>query len=338
MRAALVGLSRFICTPEVAKHRPFMFVRDSIPDASLYVVAVADSMVLGVLGSEVHRLWSLATGGTLEDRPRYHNSRCFDTFPFPSDDTGLTPQLAEHIRHLAEQIDAHRKARQALHDDVTLTGLYNVLAKLRAEEPLSAKDKLIHEHGLVAVLRSLHDELDAAVLQAYGWADLQAALADYRPAAAEARSAAVETLLERLVALNARRAAEEAAGTVRWLRPEFQTRAQAAASASAEPGAPGVQAEIEGTAEAENEALAAPLAPPTAPLAKRAWPAGLPEQIKAVAEVLAGAGRPLAPADLEARFSARGRWRDRLPVILETLEALGRARRTSGEAPRWQRS
>jgi hypothetical protein len=71
---------------------------------------------------------------------------------------------------------------------------------------------------------------------------------------------------------------------------------------------------------------------------KRSWPTGLPEQIKAVAEVLAGAGRPLAPTELEARFTARGRWRDRLPVILETLEALGRARRSTGEPPRWQGS
>jgi hypothetical protein len=37
----------------------------------------------------------------------------------------------------------------------------------------------------------------------------------------------LETLLERLVALDAKRAAEEAAGTVRWLRPEFQARASA---------------------------------------------------------------------------------------------------------------
>ncbi|MBK6862040.1 MAG: hypothetical protein IPG91_00005, partial [Ideonella sp.] len=70
--------------------------------------------------------------------------------------------------------------------------------------------------------------LDAAVLAAYGWGDLQSALADHRPAADEARAAAVETLLERLVALNAKRAAEEAAGTVRWLRPEFQARAHGA--------------------------------------------------------------------------------------------------------------
>jgi hypothetical protein len=54
------------------------------------------------------------------------------------------PPLADRIRHLGEQIDAHRKARQAAHEDVTLTGLYDVLAKLRAEQPLSTKERLIH--------------------------------------------------------------------------------------------------------------------------------------------------------------------------------------------------
>ena len=216
----------------------------------------------------------------------------------------------------------HRKARQAAHEDVTLTGLYDVLAKLRAEQPLSAKERLIHEHGLVAVLRSLHDELDAAVLQAYGWADLQPALADHRPAAAEARTAAVETLLERLVALNAKRAAEEAAGTVRWLRPEFQARASAGQ---------GTQAGLD-VAPEDEAAVGEPAATPAAPVVKRPWPAGLPEQIKAVAELLAASPQPLALADVELRFQARGRWRERLPVILDTLAALGRARPVAGEA------
>jgi len=196
-----------------------------------------------------------------------------------------------------------------------------VLAKLRAEQPLTAKEQVLHEHGLVAVLRSLHDDLDAAVLQAYGWADLQPALADYRPAVAEARAAAVEALLERLVALNAKRAAEEAAGTVRWLRPEFQARAG------------GAQAGLDVAVEAEDEA--APAVVPAAPVAKRPWPVGLPEQIKAVADVLAANPHPLALADLEMRFQARGRWRERLPTILDTLAALGRARQLPGQEMRW---
>lgn len=326
LRPALAGLRRYIGTTETAKHRTFVFIDgDVLPDQKVRVVASDSGGVLGVLSSIAHVEWALAAGGTLEDRPVYNNTTCFEPFPFPSDDTGLTPALADRIRALAEQIDAHRKARQAAHDDVTLTGLYNVLAKLRAELPLSAKEKLLHEHGLVAVLRSLHDELDAAVLQAYGWVDLQAALADHRPAAAEARAAAVETLLERLVALNAKRAAEEAAGTVRWLRPEFQARATADQ---------GAQTGLEVDVQQEDEAV--PAAAPAAPVARRPWPAGLPEQIKAVAELLAASPQPLALADLEARFQARGRWRERLPTIVDTLEAIGRARRIGDTAsPAW---
>ena len=195
------------------------------------------------------------------------------------------------------------------------------------------------------------------MLQAYGWMDLQSALADHRPSAAEARAAAVESLLERLVALNAKRAAEEAAGTVRWLRPEFQARAQDAQVALdvaldvapdvAPDDAPGDGggAPADAAAEAGQAAQAgdarAPASPATAgsaaaPGPKRPWPAGLPEQIKAVAELLAASPQPLALADLEARFQARGRWRERLPLILDTLAALGRARQVGGEAPSWQ--
>ena len=135
----------------------------------------------------------------------------------------------------------------------------------------------------------------------------------------------METLLERLVALNAQRAAEEAAGTVRWLRPEFQARASAPQ---------GAQAGLDVAVEAEDEAPASPAAP-AAPVARRPWPAGLPEQIKAVAELLAASPTPLALADLEARFTARGRWRERLPVILDTLAALGRVRPVAGDSVRW---
>ncbi len=50
-----------------------------------------------------------------------------------------------------------------------MTGMYNVLEKLRSGDPLSAKEKIIHEQGLVSVLKQLHDDLDTAVATAYGW-------------------------------------------------------------------------------------------------------------------------------------------------------------------------
>ncbi len=68
----------------------------------------------------------------------------------------------------------NRKRQQERHPGLTLTGIYNVLEKLRSGEPLTAKEKLIHDQGLVTVLRQIHDELDEAVLEAYGWQDLSA--------------------------------------------------------------------------------------------------------------------------------------------------------------------
>ena len=251
-----------------------------LPDQGLIVLASDDFFDLGVVSSRVHVEWSLAQGGTLEDRPRYNNSRCFETFPFPDEDTGLTPDLRQTIASLAEQIDRHRKRvlgdtlskpltdntnkavpaspstpletlgrdlpgadfwafdsmrppanpATAQHEpprpqepakpskNLTLTGLYNVLDKLRQNLPLTPADKQLHEHGLVSLLRTLHDELDAAVLQAYGYGDLGPVPWGKQPA----QQAWTDALLTRLVALNAQRASEEQQGSIRWLRPAFQ--------------------------------------------------------------------------------------------------------------------
>jgi hypothetical protein len=311
MRRSLLGLPRYIVTGQVAKHRVFQWLDATIlPDDKLIAVASADALHLGVLSSAVHAAWALTAGGRLGvgNDPVYSKSTCFEPFPFP--DLDPAGSLAERIRTLAEHIDAHRKAQLAAHPDATLTATYNVLEKLRSGEALTAKEKVVHEHGLVGVLKSLHDELDAAVLQAYGWADLTL-------------PADTDALLVRLVELNARRAAEEAAGTVRWLRPEFQQAGQ------------GEQAAIDTGAEDQDEgetAEATSAKPAQAAAAQRPWPTGLTEQIKAVAEVLTSAGRSLDLEGLAGHFNGRGRWRDRLPTLLDTLVALGRARVVDG---RW---
>ena len=181
--------------------------------------------------------------------------------------------------------------------------MYNVLEKLKVSLPMTAKEKAIHEMGLVSVLKSLHDELDAAVLAAYGWND----------------APSDETILERLVALNAERAAEEANGQVRWLRPAFQHPEQP------QP----VQAEMGLSrpthSEAAKEGGTSPSPPRTEPQ-RHPWPNTLPEQVAAVARVLAEARAPLAAEALAARFTGKGPWKKRLPQLLDTLVALGRAR------------
>jgi hypothetical protein len=348
LRKALAGLPRFIATVETAKHRTFQFLDAAIlPDNMLVAIASADAFDLGVLSSGVHVAWALAQGGRLGvgNDPRYNKTRCFETFPFPDDDTGLTPELRQRIADRAEAIDTHRKRVLSQHPDrLTLTGLYNVLDALRAGRTLSATERATHDAGLVAVLRELHDELDTAVLTAYGWADLAAPLALAEPAAPPAAAApppgpggvhsfgeqranasagvspaAHTELLTRLLALNQSRAAEELEGRVRWLRPDFQNPQQPA------PGP--VQAAFDGMDAAPALTARSASAAPTAPAPIHPWPPALPEQVRAVADILASSAHALPLPALEARFKGRGPWKKSLPRILDTLEALGRARR-----------
>jgi hypothetical protein len=320
-RPALIEINRYAVTVVTAKHRNFQFLNKRVlADDALMCIASESAVLLGVLSSSLHIEWANKTGATLEDRPRYIKSTCFETFPFPAEDTDLTPELSERIRTLAEQLDAHRKQRQAAHPELTLTGMYNVLEKLRHGETLSAKDKTIHEQGLVSVLRTLHDELDAAVLAAYGWQDLGSAPCGQGEASTTARAAWTDALLQRLVDLNTRRAAEEASGTIRWLRPEYQNPAkptQTAAHEQTTMDLPG--AEMPDSAEDADAPTSA-----AKPFTQQAWPATLPEQIKAVADLLSAAPAALDLDAIGAQFKGRGRWRDRLPVILDTLVAIGR--------------
>ncbi|GDY34607.1 DNA methyltransferase [Acidovorax sp. NB1] len=312
IRRALAGLPRYIATVETAKHRAFQFLDASIlPDHMLIAIALEDAFTLGVLSSQLHIEWALATGGTLEDRPRYNKSRCFETFPFPDEDTGLTPQLRERIAQLAEQIDAHRKrvlAPESGNTGLTLTGIYNVLAALREGRALTAKEKTQHAQGLVGVLRELHDELDAAVLAAYGL-----------PAAAT-----TDDILAHLVQLNTQRAAEEAQGRVRWLRPDFQNPQN---SLQKQEHLPQEQQAEEADSDSEKLLSKSEQTKTT----QHPWPPTLPEQVRAVAHALAASPVPLTLPAIEARFKGRGPWKKGLPTLLQTLEALGRAQTVATE-------
>ena len=60
------------------------------------------------------------------------------------------------------------------------------------------------------------------------------------------------------------------------------------------------------------------------------WPSTLPEQVRAVAQLLGASPAPLPLPAIEASFKGKGPWKKGLPRILETLEALGRARQAGG--------
>ena len=96
LRFSVRALPRSIATARVAKHRLFVWLNPSVVvDGQLVITARADDTTFGVLHSRFHELWSLRMGTSLEDRPRYTPTTCFETFPFPA---GLTPADTAHQR------------------------------------------------------------------------------------------------------------------------------------------------------------------------------------------------------------------------------------------------
>lgn len=285
-RDATESLGRYIGTTRTAKFRNFSFIKsDVISESKVVVIASEEASHLALLSSRFHVTWSFTVGGMLGvgNDPTYNHTDCFNKFPFPT----LTDTQKTTLRTLGEDLDAHRKRQQAAHPKLTLTQMYNVLEKLRAGEVIEGKDKDIYDQGLIGILRDLHDRIDTAVAEAYGW---PADLSD-------------EEILLRLVALNKERAEEEARGLIRWLRPDYQnpTGAQASKGKTADMDL-GTVAKIE----------------------KAPWPKTLPEQIAAVREALAEAGEG-TPEQIARRF-VRGQARTVEP-LMESLAALGQAER-----------
>ena len=290
LRPALAHLPRYIATVETAKHRVFQFLDASIlPDNRLVLIALSDAYALGVFSSQIHVTWTLALGGTLEDRPIYTKSLCFDPFPFPL----ASAAQKKRIGVIAEELDGHRKRVLADHAHLTLTGLYNVLERLRAgasAAELDPTERRIFDDGLVLILKELHDELDVAVAQAYGWpAELPA-----------------EAVLANLVALNKERAQEEARGLVQWLRPDYQIPRFGSAKDKAE-------LDLVGGAMAPGLPVAGP---------KPGFPADDVAQTAAIIAALAAAPRPLDAIMLSNAFKQGRRI---APKVDATLAALVRA-------------
>ena len=298
MRKAIQGLRWYVAICRTAKFFVFHAVEANVlAESKVVAIALESWSALGILSSRVHDSWARRVGshhGVGNDLT-YNNSKCFATFPFPH---GQSEASEAKVASLAESLDAHRKRQQALHPDLTITGMYNVLEKLRSGEALSAKDKVIHEQGLVSVLKTIHDDLDAAVFEAYGW---PTTLTD-------------DEILERLVALNKERAEEESRGLVRWLRPDFQA-PKGTASVAKQETLPGAEPEPAEDDEAPPPARASK--PPTA----APWPKKLPEQIAAVRDFVLHTSAEHSADDVARAF--KGAKAETVADLLESLVALG---------------
>ena len=186
MWAALAGLSRYIATPTVAKHRLFVWLDARIcPDHQLIVIARDDDTTFGILHSRFHEVWSLRRGTWLGkgNDPRYTPTTTFETFPFPK---GLTPDrpaadyaddpravaIAEASRHLVEQRDNWLNPPEWVEWlDEPVPGYPKRPVPRHASAAKELKKRTLTKlyNARPQWLENVHKELDDAVAAAYGW-------------------------------------------------------------------------------------------------------------------------------------------------------------------------
>jgi len=142
-----------------------------------------------VVQSTIHEVWARKYSGALKQDLRYSPSKCFDTFAFPA---GQWQNANARLADIGECYHEHRRVLM-LRLWLGLTDIYNLFhvpdleARLATlyqrrsahtdwrsevpEEHRATAGSLTQEQARDAILqlRSLHRQLDQAVLTAYGW-------------------------------------------------------------------------------------------------------------------------------------------------------------------------
>ncbi len=184
MRSRIVGLPRYIVTPETAEHRLFVWLAYPVlPDKNLIVIPRSDDLMFGLLHSRFHAAWALRKGSDLQDRPRYTHTTTFATFPFPA---GMTPAddvaaaralpTAAAIEAAAKRLDDLRNgylypANLVTYQPEVATGFPNRAIPVSEDAAAALAGRTLT--GLYNDppdwLVEAHRKLDEAVAAAYGW-------------------------------------------------------------------------------------------------------------------------------------------------------------------------
>lgn len=149
--ASIVAMDRVLVVGQTAKYQSFVPVSGGqIFDQKLVIFNLPVD-ALGLLQSSFHTQWAISYGSSLETRPVYTPSDCFDTFPFPLDMEPLREISAQYVEHRSNMARDRKEG---------LTKLYN-----RFHSPAEMSNDVVR-------MRRLHELIDIAVAATYGWTDL----------------------------------------------------------------------------------------------------------------------------------------------------------------------
>lgn len=191
------GLSRVLCFAQTSKTKyPEFLPSGLVYDQKIVVIASDSDDMFALLCSHIHHWWVVERGSTMRTDPVYTPSDCFETFPFPK----TTTDLGEIGRTYRE----HRTRIMTIYG-ISLTEVYN---RFHAPEERCLE---------IENLRILHTKMDNLVMGAYEWTDLVLNF-NFHQTKHGLRYTIAEParleLLDRLLALNHERHAQEVAGGI----------------------------------------------------------------------------------------------------------------------------
>jgi len=145
----LKKINRYISCSQISLRPIFEFISSTInPSSTLVVFTFDDDYSFGILQSSLHTNWWKYKGSSFEARYVYITSTVWDTFPWPQKPTN-------------KQIETIAKLSKELRDTRNETMIINKLS-------LRTLYRTIEKHGKNKI-RDLHEELDKAVIEAYGF-------------------------------------------------------------------------------------------------------------------------------------------------------------------------
>ncbi|MDI9940322.1 N-6 DNA methylase [Rhodococcus sp. IEGM 1351] len=196
MRSATASMREVLVITRVSKTvMPARVSAKQVLSDSLTIFATDSYADQAVLSATPHQLWAIKYGSGMRSDPRYTPSDVFETYP--------RPIHSEWLEQVGRTLDEERREIM-LRRDLGLTKLYNLVNDPGIADAVDPD---------VARMRAIHVELDRAVIDAYGWSDLQLdhGFHTYRQMERWTVSPAARVeILDRLLEENHRRAAAEA--------------------------------------------------------------------------------------------------------------------------------
>jgi hypothetical protein len=153
---AVKPLPRVLVNCQTSTFLGFAFLPPDVVYAqTLNVFVKSRYFDFAILQSRLHEGWAKFFSSSLQDAPRYMPTDCFETFPFPENF-----ETDARLDAVGEKYYEFR-ATLMVKNDEGLTKTYN-----RFHDPGEASAEIER-------LRELHAAMDRAVLDAYGWQDVQ---------------------------------------------------------------------------------------------------------------------------------------------------------------------